>query len=437
MTRYRRADVAALVAEDQVHRDVYVSEELFALEQQHFFANTWSYVGHASQVPSPGDYVTVEIAGRPLLMVRQADGAIRVLYNRCAHKGAQLVTDPAGNAGRVFRCPYHAWTYKLDGTLVAMPAQAGYDNTRLKECAAGRGVAAVKHVAVHRDFVFVKLSDAGPGFESYFGEVLQALDNLADRSPQGRLCVDGGVLRNVIHCNWKMYLENINDTVHPMSAHESATAAAKSLWAGQPDNAPKPMAMEQILPFGAGYDFFDRMGGRVYRNGHSVLGVNFSIHSGYGELAGYEAAMRAAYGEARAAAILGQSPQNAVCFPTLAVKGSPQVIRVIRPLAVDRTLVEAWSFRAEGADEVLFQRSMTYNRLVFSPMSIVAHDDVHLFETIQRGLHAGGNEWISLHRDFDRAELGQETQTVNGTNELLMRNQFRAWVKFMTLTMDE
>jgi len=437
MSRYGRADIAALVEEDRVHRDVYVSAELFALEQRHFFANTWTYLGHASQVPEPGDYITVEIAGRPLLMVRQADRGIRVLYNRCAHKGAQLVTDAAGHLGRTIRCPYHAWAYKLDGSLLAVPAQAGYDGTRLKDCETGRGLSAVKHVAIYRDFVFVKLSDAGPGFADYFGDVLPSLDNLADRSPQGRLRVEGGVLRNVIHCNWKMYLENVNDTVHPLSAHESATAAAKALWAGQPDDAPKPMAMEQILPFGAGFEFFDRMGGRVYANGHSVLGVNFSIHSGYGGLPAYEAAMTAAYGEKRAQAILQQSPQNAVCFPSLAVKGSPQVVRVIRPLAVDRTLIEAWSFRAEGADEVLFQRSMTYNRLVFSPMSVVAHDDVHLFETIQRGLNAGGNEWVSLHRDFNRAELDQETQTVNGANEILMRNQFRAWVKFMTLTMDE
>jgi phenylpropionate dioxygenase-like ring-hydroxylating dioxygenase large terminal subunit len=436
VTSFRRADIAALVEEDRVHRDVYVSEVVFALEQQHFFANTWTYLGHASQVPAPGDYITLDIAGRPLLMVRQADGGIRVLYNRCAHKGAQLVTDPAGNLGRSFRCPYHAWAYKLDGTLLAVPGQAGYEGTRLKDCETGSGIAAVKNVAVYRDFVFAKLNDAGPDFAAYFGDVLQSLDNLADRSPQGKLRVEGGVLRNVIHCNWKMYLENINDTVHPLSAHESATAAAKALWAGQPDDAPKPMAMEQILPFGAGYEFFDRMGGRVYRNGHSVLGVNFSIHSGYSDLPAYEAAMKAAYGEERSTAILRQSPQNAVCFPSLAVKGSPQVVRVIRPLAADRTLVEAWSFRAEGADEVLFQRSMTYNRLVFSPMSVVAHDDVHLFETIQRGLHADGNEWVSLHRDFNRAELDQETQTVNGANEILMRNQFRAWVKFMTLTMD-
>jgi hypothetical protein len=74
---------------------------------------------------------------------------------------------------------------------------------------------------------------------------------------------------------------------------------------------------------------------------------------------------------------------------------------------------------------------MSYNRLVFSPMSIVAHDDVHLFESIQKGLRARGNDWISLHRNYDPAELAQQTITTNGTNELLMRNQFRAWLGFM------
>jgi phenylpropionate dioxygenase-like ring-hydroxylating dioxygenase large terminal subunit len=433
----RRADITALVEDDRVHRDLYLSPELFALEQQHFFANTWTYLGHASQVPAAGDYLAVEIAGRPLLMVRQGDGGIRVLYNRCAHKGTQLVSDTCGNTGKFFRCPYHAWTYKLDGAPLAIPLKSGYEGTRLKDCESGQGMTALKHVAVYRDFVFVKIGDAGPDFESYFGEALRSIDNLVDRSPLGRLRVEGGVLRNIIHCNWKMYLENINDTVHPMSTHESATSAANVLWQGQPADAAKPMAMEQILPFGSGYDFFDRMGARVYPNGHSVLGVNFSIHSGYAQLPDYEAAMREAHGEERAAEILQRSPQNALCFPSLSVKGSPQAIRVIRPLAVDRTLIEAWSFRAEGAPDILFERSMTYNRLVFSPMSVVAHDDVHLFESMQQGLRAEGNEWISLHRDFDARELELGTQTVNGTNELLMRNQFRAWAKFMVLSMQD
>lgn len=431
-----RNDIAALVQDDRVHRDLYLSPALFALEQRHFFANTWNYLGHASQVPAAGDYVAVEIAGRPLLMVRQGDGSIRVLNNRCAHKGTQLVTDASGSVGKFFRCPYHAWTYKLDGAPLAVPLKAGYEGTRLKDCESGQGMGALKNVAIYRDFVFAKLNDGGPDFHAYFGDVLAAIDNLVDRSPVGRLRIEGGVLRNIVHCNWKMYLENINDTVHPLSTHESATAAANLLWQGQPPDAPKPMAMEQILPFGAGYDFFDRMGGRVYPNGHSMLGVNFSIHSGYAQVPEYEAALREAHGAARAAEILQRSPQNSVCFPSLAVKGSPQAIRVIRPLAADRTLVEAWSFRVEGAPDLLFERSMTYNRLVFSPMSVVAHDDVHLFESIQQGLRASANEWVSLHRDFDPAELEGGTREVNGTNELLMRNQFRAWATFMTADME-
>ncbi|MEJ8810944.1 aromatic ring-hydroxylating dioxygenase subunit alpha [Variovorax ureilyticus] len=429
--------IRALVQDDRVHRDIYLSEEIFALEQERFFANTWLYVGHTSQVPNPGDFYSLELAGRPVMMVRQADGNVRVLYNRCAHKGARLVSDECGNTGKFFRCPYHAWTYKLDGAPLAIPLKNGYEGTRLKECESGRGLSELKHVAIYRDFVFARIADEGPEFHEYFGEVLGAIDNMVDRSPEGKLNAAGGVMRNIIHCNWKMYLENINDTVHPMSTHESATQAADALWQGRAADEPKPMAMEQILPFGSGYDFFDKMGGRVFANGHSVLGVNFSIHSNYAQLPDYEAAMREAHGDERAIEILQRSPQNSVLFPSLSVKGSPQAIRVIRPLSANRTLIEAWAFRAAGAPDLLFERAMTYNRLVFSPMSIVAHDDVHLFESIQVGLHAEGNEWVSLHRNFDPGELSQASITTNGTNELLMRNQFRAWAKFMTAGMEQ
>jgi len=433
MSKYRDQPdaIAALVQDDRVHRDLYLSDELFALEQERFFARTWLYVGHASQVPNSGDFWSLELAGRPVMMVRQADGAVRVFYNRCAHKGSRLVTDECGNTGKFFRCPYHAWTYKLDGAPLAIPLKSGYEGTRLRECESGQGLTELQHVEVYRDFVFARLADEGPAFSDYFGEVLGAIDNMVDRSPEGRLTVGGGVLRNVIHCNWKMYLENINDTVHPMSTHESATQAADALWQGRAPDAPKPMAMEQILPFGSGYDFFDKMGGRVFANGHSVLGVNFSIHSNYAQLPDYEQAMRDAHGAERAAEILQRSPQNSVFFPSLSVKGSPQAIRVIRPLAANRTLIEAWSFRAAGAPDLLFERAMNYNRLVFSPMSVVAHDDVHLFESMQQGLRADGNEWVSLHRNFDPSELQQSTITTNGTNELLMRNQFRAWARYM------
>jgi len=196
-------DIRKLVEPDRVHRDVYLSPELFALEQQHFFANTWTFVAHASQLPQPGDYITLDIAGRPLLVIRQADASIRVFYNRCAHKGAKVAGEDCGNAGKFLRCPYHAWTYKLDGAPLAVPLKSGYEGTGMTQCESGRGMTALQHVEVYRDFVFVKLNDGGPDFKSYFGEALGAIDNMVDRSPTGQLQVAGGVLRNVIHCNWR------------------------------------------------------------------------------------------------------------------------------------------------------------------------------------------------------------------------------------------
>ncbi len=136
--------------------------------------------------------------------------------------------------------------------------------------------------------------------------------------------------------------------------------------------------------------------------------------------------------EASRRAILEHSPQNVVLYPSLAVKGSPQTIRVIRPVAVDRTVIEAWNFRTVGGPDLLFDRALNYSRLVFSPMSIVAHDDIHLFEQQQQGLRSGPNDWVSLHRDFNAAELDTLPMDTNGSSELLIRNQYRAWAAHMT-----
>ena len=119
--------IRALVQPDRVHRDLYINPELFALEQEHFFANTWNYAGHESQLPKNGDYIQADIAGRPLIVVRHSDGSVRAMMNRCAHKGSRLVSAPCGNTGKFFRCPYHAWTYKLHGSPLAITIKAGYE----------------------------------------------------------------------------------------------------------------------------------------------------------------------------------------------------------------------------------------------------------------------------------------------------------------------
>ena len=438
MGKYRGnpAAIRALVRDQQVHRDVYLDQELFDLEMEQLWHNAWIYLGHASQVPQPGDYITAEIARQPVIMVRHSDGSVRALMNRCAHKGTRVVSDRAGRVNRAFRCPYHAWTYRTDGSLLAVPLPKGYDGTGFKECEAAKGLVRIENLAEYRGFVFVRLGAKGPGFHEYFGESLSSIDYMADRSPAGELEIAGGCLRYMHNCNWKMFVENLNDTMHPMVAHESAAGTAKRIWSEMPPETPKPMVIEQLVPFAEGYDFFDKMGVRVLKNGHGWSGVHFSIHSSYSPIPGYGEAMVKAYGEARAKDILGTIRHNTVYYPSLTIKGAIQSIRVARPIAPDKTLLESWTFRLKGAPDELLRRTVMYNRLINSPMSTVGHDDLHCYRSIQEGLESSGNEWVSLHRDFHPDERDEPDLTVNGTSEISMRNQFRAWAEFMTLNMN-
>jgi phenylpropionate dioxygenase-like ring-hydroxylating dioxygenase large terminal subunit len=439
MQRYRGHPqaVRALVRPDSVHRDVYTDPELFELELDQLWRNVWIYVGHDSQVPEPGNFYSTQIGREPVIMLRGSEGQVRVLPNRCAHKGTRLVSAVCGKvAGGLLRCPYHGWTYRLDGSLRTVPLKSGYEGTGFNETQAAKGLPPIACVN-YRGFVFARLAPEGPEFREYFAESLTSIDNMVDRSPEGRLEVAGGVLRYMHDCNWKMFVENLNDAMHPMVAHESSAGTAKRLWGGGKEGAPTPMVIEQFVPFVNDYDFFEKMGVKVYDNGHSYTGVNFSIHSKYSSVGGYEQSMIAAYGEERARRILGEVRHNTVYYPSLTIKGAIQAIRVARPIAVNKTLIESWTFRLVGAPDELLERTTTYTRLINAPTSIVGHDDLHCYRSIQEGLVSNASEWVSLHRNYSPAEANGVAGTYGATNEIPMRGQHQAWSKYMTLGMTE
>lgn len=424
--------VAALVRDTEVHKDCYTSEEVFALEMEQLFASAWIYVGHGSQIPKPGDFYATTVGDQPVVMVRHTDASIKVLYNRCAHKGVQIAPEGCGHTGKFFRCPYHAWTYRTDGRLLSIPLKKGYDNTGFEACEASQGMVAVGAVEVYRDFVFCRLRPQGIGFAEFFGPSLSTLDNMVERSPEGRLEVAGGVMRYLHRCNWKMLVDNQTDTCHPMVAHESSAGTAVKVWQQAPEGTPRPMAVELFAPFVNPYEFFENMGIRVWPNGHGHTGVSDSIHAAYSPAPGYWESMVAAYGEERARGILGEVRHNTVYFPNLMVKGPIQTLRLFKPLAADRTLVESWTFRLAGAPDLLLERTLMYNRLVNAPTSVVGHDDLEMYERAQQGLASRGSQWVNVGRLFDPVEKDQGEAVTNGTSEWQMRSQMRAWVRFMT-----
>lgn len=435
--RHNADAIRALVRDTEVHKDLFVDQELFDLEMEHLYARTWVYVGHDSQIPNTGDFITTTVGDEPVIMVRHTDESVRVLINRCPHKGTMVAGDACGNTGKFFRCPYHAWTFKTDGSTLSIPLKKGYVNTGLENCEASNGMASVANVRNYRGFVFCRLSPRGDDFEAFFGESLSTLDNMVDRSPEGRLEVAGGVFRYVHQCNWKMLVDNQTDTCHPMVAHESSAGTAVRVWEQAPAGTPKPMAVELYAPFISPYEFFEGMGIRVWENGHGHTGVSDSIHASYSTIPGYWDAMVAAYGEDRAKAILSDVRHNTVYFPNIMVKGPIQTLRIFKPLAANRTLVESWTFRLVGAPDQLLERTLMYNRLINAPTSVVGHDDLEMYERAQTGLNARARDWVNVGRLYDAAEHGQKNVVTNGTNEWQMRNQYRAWVRYLTQGMED
>ena len=103
--RLMAEDIEYMIQGHQVHRDVYTSRAVYDAEMRHLFANAWVFVGHESQTPKKGDYYTTQIGSQPVIQVRHSDGEIKVLHNRCPHKGTKIAIDREGNTGKFFAVP--------------------------------------------------------------------------------------------------------------------------------------------------------------------------------------------------------------------------------------------------------------------------------------------------------------------------------------------
>lgn len=426
------SSISELVKPNKVHKAVYTDEKIFDLEMERIFERTWIYVGHDSQVKNPGDYLSVTVGRQPLIVVRDRETSeIQALYNRCTHKGAKVVGEGEGCV-RAFRCCYHGWSFDTDGTLLATPPTTDACKRGFELGDPEFNLRKVAGLEIYKGFIFVRLSEDGPDLREYFGESLSSIDNMVSRSPEGELEIAGGVLRYRHKCNWKMFVENLNDNMHPMVTHKSAIDACQGHASTLPEDEPVPEAVDILGPFGSSYDFFDGMSFRVFPNGHSYSGDKQSIHSAYPPVPDYVDAMEKAYGKDKTGEILGLARHNTVYYPTLTIKGAIQSIRVARPISVNETEIETYTFRLKGAPDEMLQRTLLYSRLINSPGSIVGHDDWEAYSRMQQGLDSDAKDWVSMHRQFGNDEdEGENGITGIGSSELPFRNQYVAWAALM------
>jgi choline monooxygenase len=179
----------------------YVDPRVAELERRSVLSGSWQMVGRADQVARPGQYVATDVAGEPIVVVRGIDGRLRGFFNVCRHHAAVVMTEAAGQAHSL-RCPYHGWTYSLEGELKGTPDFAGV-------CDFDRSANGLVPVAadVWEGFVFVRLDAGGPALQAFLGEDL--------RSQFLPLRLDGLHFTERRHydfeCNWKVFVDNYLD----------------------------------------------------------------------------------------------------------------------------------------------------------------------------------------------------------------------------------
>jgi benzoate/toluate 1,2-dioxygenase alpha subunit len=422
-------ELRALIRPDRVHRDFYVNPELFELEMERIFGRAWLFVAHESQVPNPGDFLSVTLARQPLLVTRDAAGAVHVLLNRCAHRGAQVCTEPYGHTAQL-RCPYHGWTYALDGSRLGVPYRKRYAEEFLATEA--MRLEPIPRMEMHRGFIFGSFAPSGPSLQTCFGPMMSHLDDMVDRAPEGEIEV-GRPFRYRFNANWKIQLENQNDMYHPMFTHESTTDERGAQFRRQGAEQDEAGKVQLLGANTALNDAWERLQLGGYSFGHTFSG-SFPVDRGSdGPVqARYRALLAQRYPPQRVAELLGPARHNSIFYPHFTLQYLTTHIRVMNPIAVDCTEDVIYPIRLKGAPEEMWHATIRSNNNSHSPAGLVMTDDMEVWSRCQAGLRAQTGSWVHFARGMeDEARVAAGTYLVTGTTEQCAREQQRAWLRYM------
>ena len=192
---------------------LYASPEVYQREVETLFRRDWLLVGRVEELPNPGDYTTLRIAGEPIVIARGGDGTLSAYYNMCLHRGVEVAAG-GGNA-RTFKCPYHGWTYDVSGRLTG----AGYMKDSSGFETAGRRLRPIR-LETWRGFIFVSFDDDAPPLAEHVQEFEKDFAFL--RPEECRL---GNRLELELACNWKFVPENLMDFYHVGVLHAKSFGA--------------------------------------------------------------------------------------------------------------------------------------------------------------------------------------------------------------------
>ena len=188
----------------------YTSNELHELEMSELFRREWMLAGHISDAPRPGDYLALEVGSERVLVVRDDKATLRAFHNVCRHRGSRVVPKSQGNCGHVMRCPFHGWTYSLDGRLKSVPRLQTFENLEVSE----HGLVPLE-LEVWQGLIFIRFEPGGEPVAKQLHVIEERVASyrLADMVSLGEASV------SEVRYNWKFFHDVDNEGYHVPSAH--------------------------------------------------------------------------------------------------------------------------------------------------------------------------------------------------------------------------
>jgi len=324
MTDVWQGNSLNLDASRVIDRNIYVDPKIYAAERDQIFAHTWQWVAHESELPELGDYVTATVAGRPVVVARGDDGALNAFFNTCTHRGAMLAVHPRGNSGGSFVCMYHAWCFDTEGKLMSAPMDEAYGDRLEKAC---YDIPKVR-METFAGNIFISLAADVAPLETFLGQAGPYIEMFTGKHEAI------GRVRWTLDGNWKLWHENFRDNYHPMYAHVAIG-----------------VNYQGVTIQGTNHDI---------AQGHSLLafpaqgnGDPNRIGSVIRKVTGKELGAPPPPGPTVAANADDNRNLILAVFPNLDFQHSPvginhNLLQIVRPLGVDKAMVEIVVFGEKG-----------------------------------------------------------------------------------------